>query len=179
MMMTFRQFAFRNSWRNKGTYAAFLFASIVSIFVFFTFAMLLAHPNLEEGYLSRIASLGLRAATIVVFGFSGLFVLYSLGAFLQARKKEFGLLVMHGMRRSQLRKMIFLENLLMGLGALVIGLIIGLCFMKWFLLIGESMFNIEHLQFLLSYLCNRFNNNCLRSFVSCYLIVFHFLHTKK
>lgn len=109
--------------------------------------MLLDHPQIEIGYISRVGYLGLYLARIVVFLFSGFFVLYSLGAFLQVRKKEFGLLTMHGMRLSQLRKLIFIENSMMGGFALLIGIATGLCFMKLFLLVGETMLGITHLPF--------------------------------
>ncbi|WP_429782110.1 hypothetical protein, partial [Bacillus tropicus] len=43
--MTFRQFAFNNIFRNKRTYAGHFLSSAFSIMIFFTYALLLFHPD--------------------------------------------------------------------------------------------------------------------------------------
>src|SRR5699024_3951286 len=70
-------------------------------------------------------------------------VLYSMGSFLQSRKKEFGLLMLQGMSMRQIRFMVFLENMLIGLFATVIGILLGTVFSKLILLIAENVLVIE------------------------------------
>src|SRR5699024_3119 len=68
---------------------------------------------------------------------------YSMGSFLQSRKKEFGLLMMHGTSMRQIRLMTFLENMLIGFFATIIGIGLGTLFAKAILLIGENVLIIE------------------------------------
>jgi len=66
-----------------------------------------------------------------------------MGSFLQSRKKEFGLLMMQGMSIRQIRFMVFLENMFIGVFATVIGIAIGTLFAKLILLIAENVLVIE------------------------------------
>src|SRR5699024_1592895 len=75
--------------------------------------------------------------------FSFFFVLYSMSSFLQSRKKEFGLLMLHGMSTRQIRFMVFMENMLIGVVATIIGISLGTIFSKLILLIAENVLVIE------------------------------------
>src|SRR5699024_12128618 len=63
--------------------------------------------------------------------------------FLQSRKKEFGLLMMQGMSNPQIRWMVFLENMIIGFLATVIGMVLGLVFSKIILMIAENVLVLE------------------------------------
>ena len=63
--------------------------------------------------------MGMTAAAIIIYGFSFLFVLYSMDVFIQSRKK-FGTLMIQGMSPKQLKKMIFIENLVIGFFATIL-----------------------------------------------------------
>ncbi|MFD2880189.1 FtsX-like permease family protein [Paenibacillus rhizoplanae] len=75
------------------------------------------------------AALALSVSKWVIYVFSFFFVLYSMSAFLQSRKREFGLMMMHGMTVRQLRRMIFLENMIVGSGATLSGIGLGVIFL--------------------------------------------------
>src|SRR5699024_848852 len=79
----------------------------------------------------------------IIYVFSFFFVLYSMSAFLQSRKKEFGLLMMQGMSTRQIRLMVFMENMLIGLFATLGGILLGLVFAKVILLLAENVLVIE------------------------------------
>src|SRR5699024_12710343 len=64
-------------------------------------------------------------------------------SFLQSRKKEFGLLMMQGMSMRQVRFMVFLENIILGIFATVVGILLGTLFAKLILLIAENVLIIE------------------------------------
>ncbi len=81
---------------------------------------------------------GFHFAEGIIYVFSFFFVLYSMSSFLKSRKKEFGLLVMHGMTNRQLRTMVFLENVLIGLFATIAGIVLGIALSKLILLIAEN-----------------------------------------
>lgn len=105
--MTFRQFAFNNVLRNKRLYAAYFLSSMFTVMVFFTFAIFAFHPVLSGEEMNSSVQKGMNVSAGIIYVFSFFFVLYSMSSFLQSRKKEFGLLMMHGMSMKQIRLMVF------------------------------------------------------------------------
>jgi putative ABC transport system permease protein len=148
--MTFRQFAFRNVLRNKRTYAAYFLSSSFSVMIFFVYALFIFNPDINKGVTAGAAIQLMTAAEVIMYVFSFLFVLYSVSTFLKSRKREFGILMMHGMTRSQLNTMVFLENMLIGIAAIITGIGAGILTGKLFLMIGSRMIGIESLPFYLS-----------------------------
>ncbi|MES5955215.1 ABC transporter permease [Bacillus fungorum] len=148
--MTFRQFAFNNIFRNKRTYAAHFLSSAFSIMIFFTYALLLFHPDLQgelkstSATISALSTMGFTISQGLIFIFSFFFILYSVSSFLKTRKKEFGILMMQGMSMGQLKKLLLIENMLIGLGSICIGIFIGLIFSKLVLLISSSVLMINN-----------------------------------
>ncbi|WP_336990560.1 ABC transporter permease [Bacillus infantis] len=141
--MTFRQFAFKNVHRNKRLYAAYLLSSAFSVMVFFVYAVFAFHPGLKTEGIGGHVSTGLHFAEAVIYVFSFFFVLFSMSAFLKSRKKELGLLVMHGMTGMQLRKMIFMENMMIGLVSILTGIGTGMVLAKAILLAAENVLGLK------------------------------------
>ncbi|MGG6311986.1 ABC transporter permease [Paenibacillus macerans] len=145
--MTFRQFAFNNVLRNKRTYAAYFLSSSFSVMIFFVCALFLFHPGLQEQVAYRSAVLVLSSAEVIMYVFCFFFVIYSVGSFLRSRKREFGILLLHGMTEKQLRKLVFLENMLIGAGSMVCGIVEGLLTAKLFLMAGSNLLGVTQLAF--------------------------------
>lgn len=145
--MTFRQIAYRNVVRNKRTYAAFFLSSAFSVMIFFVCALFLFNPGVREGMIYAAAAQAFTAAECIMYVFSIFFVLYSVGSFLKSRKREFGILLLHGMTEGQLNRMIFLETMLIGSGAIAAGVAAGMLFGKLFLMIGSHVIGIGPLPF--------------------------------
>src|SRR5699024_2395750 len=143
MTMTFRQFVINNVIRNKRLYAAYFLSSMFTVMVFFTFAMFAFHPAFSAEGFNQKALLGMGVAGGIIYVFSFFVVLYSMGSFLQSRKKEFGLLMLQGMSMRQIRFMVFLENMFIGVLATLIGISIGTLFAKFILLIAENVLVVE------------------------------------
>src|SRR5699024_5980056 len=120
--MSFRKFVINNVMRNKRLYAAYFLSSMFVVTIFFTFAMFSFHPAFEAGKVNADALFGMSVAGGIIYIFSFFFVLYSMSSFLQSRKKEFGLLMLQGMSIRQIRFMVFLENMLIGILAIIIGI---------------------------------------------------------
>ncbi|SFX04124.1 putative ABC transport system permease protein [Thermoactinomyces sp. DSM 45891] len=137
--MNFRQFAFNNVKRNLRAYSAYFLSSAFAVMIFFTYALFIYHPELAKSGLGEAAKMGMKGASYVTFVFSFLFVLYSISAFLKIRNKEFGVLTILGAQRNQINKLVFLENILIGFGAIVAGILGGLLFSKIFLVYGSSV----------------------------------------
>lgn len=141
--MTFRRFAFNNVMRNKRTYAAYFLSSAFSVMAFFVYAVFAFHPGMSGGMVHDNVTTAMHFAEGLIYVFSFFFVLYSMSAFLKTRKKEFGLLVMLGMSNSQLKAMVFLENVLIGLGATAAGIGMGLVMAKTMLLTAENLLGLD------------------------------------
>lgn len=140
--MNFRQFVVRNTVRNKHLYFAYFLSTLFSVMIFFTFSVFAFHPVLSED-LNQHAETGMLAAAILIYGFAFFFVMYSMGVFLQSRKKEFGLLMIQGMSPKQLRKMVFIENLVIGFFATIFGIIIGIGFSQIILWLSRVTLGID------------------------------------
>ncbi|MFB5197966.1 ABC transporter permease [Neobacillus sp. KR4-4] len=163
--MTFPQFVYRNVVRNKRTYAAYFLSSAFSVMIFFIYALYIFHPDIKKGVTSALAVELMTAAEVIMYVFSFLFVLYSVSTFLKSRKREFGILMMHGMTKGQLNLMVFLENMIIGVGAIIIGIGAGMITGKLFLMIGSKMIGIPPLSFY-------FSEKALLLTVGAFLILF-------
>lgn len=145
--MTFRQFAFRNVLRNKRTYAAYFLSSAFSVMIFFVCALFLFHPSIADEMFYPVVIQAMLGAELIMYVFSFFFVLYSVGAFLKTRKREFGILFMHGMTDRQFNKMVFLENMIIGVSAIATGILFGIITGKLFLMAGSAFLGIPPLPF--------------------------------
>ena len=131
--MNFRQLALNNvkgNWRN---YKAFLISSCLSIVVFFMYASFIYHPDVVSGNISmrKMITKGLESMNYIVVIFSALFILYANSTFYE-QEKEFGLLTLIGGTKSQIGRMIILEQLMLGSIAIVIGIGVGMLCSKLF-----------------------------------------------
>ncbi|HHK5566166.1 ABC transporter permease [Bacillus thuringiensis] len=147
--MTFRQLAINNVLRNQRIYLGHFFSSTFAVLIFFTYGLLVFHPNLQgelthvSTIMSTFGKIGFHLSYYLIFVFSFLFIFYSVSAFLKNRKKEFGLLMLHGMSHQQLHRLIFFENMLIGVPSIVVGIGLGMVFSKLFLLVSGSLLGVE------------------------------------
>ncbi|MGA5714114.1 FtsX-like permease family protein [Bacillus bombysepticus] len=148
--MTFRQLAFNNVTRNKRIYLGHFFSSTFAVMIFFTYGLLVFHPNLQgelthvSTIMSTFGKIGFQLSYYLIFVFSFLFIFYSVSALLKNRTKEFGLLMLYGMSHQQLHRLIFFENMLIGIPSILAGIALGMVFSKLVLLISGSLLAIEH-----------------------------------
>lgn len=125
-------------------------ASSFSVMVFFIYSMLMFHPNIEQGFVGDVSILGMVVAEIILVLFSLFFLFYSMNAFLEARSKEFGVLLHLGMEKRQLHMLIFLETMLIGFGSIIVGIIFGYSFTKFFFMIVREILQLDSLPLYLS-----------------------------
>lgn len=114
--------------------------------IFFMFAMFIFHPELKTSYMNNIAKNGMIFAEWIIFGFSILFILYSLSTFLKTRKKELGILIIQGASPKQLRMLITLENMFIGLFSIITGILGGTVLAKFFFTAGSYVVDMEPLR---------------------------------
>lgn len=143
--MDFRRFAYNNIVRNFRAYLAYFFSSVFSIMIFFVFAVSMFHPIITESGIQNgsTAFMALMVSELIILIFSLLFILYSLGNFLKYRLKDFGILMITGMSNRQLKRLILIENLIIGSLAIILGILLGLSISKLFLLYLSKLFYIN------------------------------------
>jgi len=132
--MTLLRFAIRNVRGSARRYAAYFLSSAAAVMIFYLFASFVFHPDVAGGSIYGAAAVGqgLVVCQVLIVMFAFFFVLYSSSAFYRTRKKEFGLLQLFGMTAGQLRKLAFVEQILISLGAIIAGVGLGILFSKLF-----------------------------------------------
>lgn len=89
--------------------------------------------------LSDTMSFMFMVSSVILILFVAVFILYSNSFFTRQRKKEVGLYSMLGLPKKTIGKMLFYENLIMGLIALMIGVVLGTLLSKLFSMILISL----------------------------------------
>jgi putative ABC transport system permease protein len=143
--VTFAQLALANVRGSWMRYAAFFLSSTFSVVLFYLYAQFVFHPDLTGGYLygGDTTRLVLAVCMVLIVMFAFFFVLYSSGAFLRARNQEFGLLTLMGTTRTQLRRLIWLENTFLSLASIAVGLAVGVLLSRLFLLAVARVLLLE------------------------------------
>lgn len=127
--MTLFNLAIRNVKQNFPTYFLYFLSMVFSIVVFYTFISIRYNEQVIH-MVGEMTFIMLKVGTIAIGIFSAIFMGYSHSFFTKKRKQEIGLYALLGLERKQIARMLYFENLLMGLGALIIGIIIGSFFSK-------------------------------------------------
>ncbi|MCB2296259.1 ABC transporter permease [Clostridium tagluense] len=141
--MTLNKLALNNVVRDKWTYFAYFLSSMFSVFIFFTFAVSMFHPDLSIIQNGSALSMAMAAGATLVYLFSFMFISYSVRAFMKSRKKTLGLFTIMGASKKQLNKMIFKENMLIGVAAIITAIIFGLVFSPLFLMLAKKIMVVE------------------------------------
>lgn len=140
--MTLMQIAYKNIKRSQRTYLAYLLSSTVTILLFYLFSAAAMHPNLTVIENGSTLSIALGVGNFIIYGFSFLFIGYSSWAFLMSRGKQLGTYIILGMSPKQMKKMLFWENVLIGLVAIALGLTGGILFSGLFFKLVRNLFGM-------------------------------------
>ncbi|WP_169837723.1 ABC transporter permease [Salipaludibacillus agaradhaerens] len=141
--MNFYQLATKNVLRNLRSYLGFYFSSSFAVMVFYMFAMFVFHPTVESSTIGKVAQSGMKVAEWIIYLFSIFFVLYSVRAFMRTRKKEFGVLLIMGISQRQLNLLLTTENMIIGVGSIVSGIVGGTILAKMFFAVGAYMIEMR------------------------------------
>ncbi|MED2977349.1 ABC transporter permease [Bacillus swezeyi] len=143
--MNMRVIARKNVQGNLQRYMAYFLSCVFAVSVFFIFSSFIYHPDVTEDkiYGGEIVKVCLYAAEVIIIVFSIFFIMYSNSAFLQARKKEFGLLSMFGTSKFQLRKMIYYEQTIISFISIAAGIGVGLLFSRLFFMAMTALMDVK------------------------------------
>ncbi len=138
--MTLFDLAKKNVKHNFIHYFLYFASMSFSIMIYYMFVVLSKDPTIAHRInRSDKLSVVFSAASIILLAFIAIFILFSNNFFMRKRKKEIGLYSLLGLRKGQIGRMLFYENFIMGIGALIIGIILGSFLSKLFVAILLNM----------------------------------------
>ncbi|MBU3146124.1 ABC transporter permease [Clostridium sp. CF012] len=134
--MTLFNITFRNIKRNFHNYLIYFVSMVFCIMIYYTFTSIQYNKQVADlAAESMKVSTAFGAASIVIAVFVAMFIWYSNSFFTKKRKKEVALYSMLGVKKKQIGRMLFYENIVMGALALACGILIGTLFSKLFVMI--------------------------------------------
>jgi len=143
--MRLQDFAKNNVLRDKETYIGYWFSCMFTVFVFFIFSVNQFHPELNKGPGAVATIMG--SAQVIVILFSIFFLGLSIKSFSSKRESMFGILLMLGMTKKQLKKLLLLENILIGLTSIFVGIFLGIAFGHLLVLVMAKIINLSSISF--------------------------------
>lgn len=145
--MTLFEFAWKNISRDKRNYIYYFVNCVFSVFVFFLFSVLSFHPALEVIDTNSAMGLTLAVGEAISVAFSICFISYSMRCFLKNRSRQLGLITILGASKKQLNRLVFMENMLVGVLSIITGILFGMVFSKFFLDIANRMIGVSEFVF--------------------------------
>ncbi|MGG3891519.1 FtsX-like permease family protein [Metabacillus fastidiosus] len=134
--MTLFNIATKNTRKNFTNYFLYFASMIFSIVIYFTFVSLKYDQSIQAASdTSPKISSAFSGAAIVLLIFVAIFIWYSNSFFTRKRKKEVGVYSLLGVRKKQIGQMLFYENFIMGVLALIVGIALGAVLSKFFVII--------------------------------------------
>ncbi|PJN54698.1 Bacitracin export permease protein BceB [Paenibacillus sp. GM2FR] len=118
--------AFKNVRKNLSFYSLYLFSVAFILTVFFTFVSFSMNDIMmdkisEDGRVETMT----RTISVFLMAFVLFYMSYSNTFFMKRRMKELGIYALLGYRKSAMLKLLTFENILISLGALLIGILLG------------------------------------------------------
>lgn len=148
--MTLFSITARNIKKNFQNYFLYFLSMVFSIVVFYVFTSIQYNDQVAQT-VGELTKYMLKLGAVSVAVFSAIFMGYSNSFFIRKRKKEVGLYSLLGLQKRQVARMLFYENLVMGVAALGVGIIVGSLFSKLFvMLFFRLMGNFVQVDFAIS-----------------------------
>ena len=148
--MTFKDVAIKNFKGSIRKYITYYLCNSFIVMTFFMYSTLMFNDKLSNsGQIAKGVLNMLVIPTVALGLFSIVFISYAHSTFIRGRKKEFGLLMNLGMSIRDIRKIIIYENILVGISAIILGIISGLVFSRLFFLIIIKLMEITGVEYII------------------------------
>jgi len=141
--MSFNHIVIQNIIRDKWTYVSYFLSSMFSIIIFFLFSVIVFHPNLQSLDPDSTLGISLMLASMLVYLFSFIYITYSIRSFLRKKTKTLGIFMITGASMKQIRKLVFRENFLIGILAILAAIVLGLVITPLFLMGAKVILKAE------------------------------------
>ncbi len=144
MAMKLSTLVFRTMWKNSRLYGLYFLALIFSSGLYFSFLTLAANPSVVEmNSTSMKAGAAFETGSVILVVIVFFFVLYANQLFMKHRSKEFGLYQLIGLPKGRIARMLLLENSVMWLIAVAVGVGMGAIFSRFFALLFLKVVEVE------------------------------------
>lgn len=134
--MTFRTIALKMFKADIKKYKLFILCNLSSIAILYSFISISVNQQfMNNSIVDPMISRNIYAPTFLALMFTGIFIPYSQSIFMKARQKDYGILLTIGMTEKEVRNSVLIENLILCIVSLIMGLEIGtflsLCFLEF------------------------------------------------
>ncbi|MEC0169625.1 ABC transporter permease [Paenibacillus graminis] len=148
--MTFRDVTIKNFKRNVRNFFSYFICSAFAITIFFLYAALLFNNSIREGATEDVIQIVLMLSLAALTQFSVFFINYAHSSFIKSRSKEFAIFMSLGMHKTDLQKIILLENLIISISSLIVGIITGTVFSRLFQTVAIDLLDLQGVSYSLS-----------------------------
>ena len=157
----------KNMRKNISRYSLYFFSMIFSIIVYYVFATLQYDQSISKVIGEELRLQGIfNASNYVLLTFIVVFIWYTNSFFIRQRKRELGLYHLVGIEKRTIGKMIFYENMLLGIFSLVVGILLGTVFSRLFVLFFTKAYGTVAFDYAHIFFSSGFKNS--RSVFDCY-----------
>ena len=144
--MTIGNIIIKNIKGNLNKYVMYYLSNVIVVTIFFLFANFAYNPAFggvkSQGTVGSAIGNVMYLCEFVIVIFTVIFAGYSVSNFLKSREKEFGLLAMFGLTKSQIRRYVITENMIISVASVVTGLFFGMLFSKLFYMAVEAIIDL-------------------------------------
>ena len=159
----FGKLAFRNVRRSARDYLVYVLTMTFIVALMFAFNSIIFSRDIQKMYeLAGMMAAMIGIATFFIVLIVAWLINYMVRFMLEKRSREFGIYLLIGMKKKQVSRLYMRENVLLGTGAFVLGLGLGMLLQQILMVVLYSVVQLEkrpHLEF---------NRYCLSMTVSCY-----------
>ena len=111
--------------KNIKNYYLYVFALVFSVTLYYSFVTLQYNPAIVKEIGSGMSSAALKAGSYLLLFIVIFFVLYANKLFMNRRSKEIGLYQLVGMSKGLVTRLIAIENIILWLGSIILGVLMG------------------------------------------------------
>lgn len=142
--MTLIDIVKKNLIQNLRHYAIYFISLIVSVTIYYIFLTLRYDEQVQVAIGEKVNVESLfQVATVLLIIFVAFFVFYMNNFFLKKRKKEIGLYHLVGLEKRTIGWMLFVENIVLGIGSLIVGVLIGTLLSRLFTLLLFQLMKVD------------------------------------
>ena len=132
----------RNAKRQAKDYIIYFITVIISVALMFSFNSIATSKDISElSYSMKYFSESITGISIIIIFVMAWLINYTMKFMLEKRSKEFGTYQILGLEKKDISKMFTLENLIIGLVAFIVGIIVGTFLYQIFTSIIMNLFN--------------------------------------
>ena len=142
-MLTVFELALRSMRQNVKHYYLYFFALIFSMSLYFVFTSL-QHDQAVQN-MTNTSVVFFQIAGVMLIVIVGIFTVSANGIFLRRRSREIGLYQLIGLSKGWVARYLIIENILLGLGALLAAIICGALISRLFVLILLNLLGLEEI----------------------------------